>query len=408
MPLDGQGILLGKEVAPSEGRLHRKDGVGPGLNTRNLFPFRALSYLLGLLLPLIPLIYFRESLGPILFPLLAVFLPPTVFWLLWEGVGVRDQGVRKLQLDGYLYLYPALLVLGVFHLYPVFYALRISFYESGAGNPFQHYVGLKNFQRLLADATFWNALSNTAWYAILSVVASILVALVVALLLNQKLRGLGLYRTVYFLPVVTSVAAVSLVWKLLFDPRRGLLNEVIGLVGLPPLGWLQEGQGIFKMFFEWIGLGYSDWLPGGPALALVSVVIMSVWKVFGYNVVIFLAGLQNIPEELYEAATIDGATSWDQFRHITWPLLSPTTFFILVMSTISSFQVFAQIFMLYGGQATETSRVIVYYLYEKAFQAFDLGYAAAIAVALFLILFTLTILQRTFVGAKVHYANSPT
>lgn len=346
----------------------------------------------------------------VVFPLLTLVLPLLALGLYWKFVGVRDAKVRRLEVDGYLYLYPAFLVLTAFHLFPVLYALGISFFQASAEDPFHRFVGLENFTRLMDDPVFWGALANTAWYAVLTVISSIVVSLLVALLLNQKLRGQGMYRTVYFLPVVTSVAAVSLVWKLLFHPQRGLLNAGLELVGLPALQWLQEGRGVFEMFYTWVGgpgTAFPAFLPAGPSLALVSVALMSVWKVFGYNVVLFLAGLQNIPAELYEAATIDGASRWDRFRHITWPLLSPTTFFILVVSTISSFQVFAQIFMLYGGNATETSRVIVYYLYEKAFQSFDLGYASAIAFVLFLILFVLTLIQRTFVGRRVHYANSP-
>ena len=344
------------------------------------------------------------------FPLLALFLPLAALGSYWQLVGVRDARVRRLEVDGYLYLYPALLILTFFHLFPVLYALAISFFQASAEDPFHRFVGWENFSRLFEDPVFWGALANTAWYAVLTVLSSIVVSLAVALLLNQKLRGQGIYRTIYFLPVVTSVAAVSLVWKLLFHPQRGLLNAGLELIGLPALQWLQEGRGVFEMFYTWLGgpgTAFPAYLPPGPSLALVSVALMSVWKVFGYNVVLFLAGLQNIPQELYEAATIDRASKWDRFRHITWPLLSPTTFFILVVSTISSFQVFAQIFMLYGGNATETSRVIVYYLYEKAFQSFDLGYASAIAFVLFLILFVLTIVQRTFVGRRVHYANSP-
>lgn len=368
----------------------------------------AVALLALLVLPLGPIFWARGTLGPVMTPLLALVVPGGLFLLAWELVGRGSPELRRLELDAYLYLFPALLVLTVFHLLPVLYALRIAFYQSAAGDPLYLWVGLRNFERLLVDATFWHALTNTAWYAALTVLGSMALGLVVALLLHQKLAGLGAYRTLYFLPVVTSVAAVSLVWKLLFHPQRGVLNALLGGVGLPSLGWLQEGRGVFEMAFQWAtGASYPGALPAGPSLALVSVALMSIWKSFGYNVVIYLAGLQDIPEDLYEAATIDGATPWQKFRMITWPMLGPTSFFILVMSTISSFQVFAQIFMLYGGNATETSRVIVYYLYEKAFQTFELGYASAIAFVLFLILFTLTILQRRLVGARVHYANAP-
>lgn len=367
---------------------------------------------------------------PLVVPLLVLVVPPGLFWLWWSQVGVRSARWRREQLDAWLYLWPALCVITTFYLVPVVYAFALSLHQASARDPFHEYVGFANYDRIFRFGTFWQrwsetgdasaavsfawdkvdwnfwvALSNTAWYAVMTVALSIFLGLAVALLLNQKLRGVGIYRTIYFLPVVTSVAAVSLVWKLLYHPQRGVLNEVGGAVGMPQLAWLEEGRGVFRMMGEGLGMDWPTWMPVGPSLALVSVALMSVWKGFGYNVVIFLAGLQNIPEELYEAATIDGATTWDRFWHVTWPLLSPTTFFILIMSTIGSFQVFAQIFMLYAGQATSSSRVIVYYLYEKAFQNFDLGYAAAIAYVLFFIIFLLTMIQRRFVGSKVHYAN---
>jgi ABC-type sugar transport system permease subunit len=152
-----------------------------------------------------------------------------------------------------------------------------------------------------------------------------------------------------------------------------------------------------------LGFEKLQWLES-PYLAMPSIILMSIWKGLGYNVIIFLAGLQNIPKTLYEAGKIDGTTKWQSFRHITWPLLSPTTFFILIMSTISSFQVFAQVFMMTQGGPMKSTTVVVYYLYEQAFQKIDLGYASAIAYGLFLIIFSMTIFQRTFFGKKVHYS----
>jgi multiple sugar transport system permease protein len=171
------------------------------------------------------------------------------------------------------------------------------------------------------------------------------------------------------------------VWKWLFDYQNGLFNYLLTLLGFAKLHWLES-----------------------PALAMPSIIMMSIWKGLGYNVIIFLAGLQNIPKVLYEAARIDGSNRWQSFWNITWPLLSPTTFFVLIMSTISSFQVFAQVFMMTQGGPMGSTTVVVYYLYEQAFQKIDLGYASAIAYALFLIIFALTIFQRNIVGKKVHYS----
>lgn len=338
--------------------------------------------------------------------LVLVLAPPLLFGLWWRLVGSRDPRWRRTELGALLYLYPAFLVLFVFHLVPVVYSLALSFFQASAQDPFDRFVGLGNYLRLWSDPVFWKAMVSTAWYALLTVFTSIGVGLGVALLLNQPIGLRGFYRTMYFLPVVTSVAAVSLVWKLLYHPQRGAVNAALGLVGVPPQAWLEQGRGLFALMAEGLGFAWPAGLPAGPPLALCAVAVTGIWKSFGYNTVIFLAGLQAIPEELYDAATIDGASAWDRFRHVTWPLLMPTTFFVLIMSTINSFQVFAQIFMLYAGAATETSRVIVYYLYEKAFQTFDLGYASAMAYVLFILLFVLTEMQRRYVGSRVHYGNA--
>ena len=345
--------------------------------------------------------------------------------------------LRKYELDGYFFLYPALSVIFLFHICPVFYSLVLSMHRGTAQDIFKEFVFLEHYGKLLHDRTFWLSLKNTAWFAFGSVPLTIGFSLFIAMLLNRKIKGLSFYRTVYFLPVITSVAAISLVWRWVYHPQRGVLNSVLRAGGYSGLDWLYEPRGIFDMtslwlfgarFSEavrWLGMMilkpfimvigdlpstivwvFNDALPGvaeGPSLAITAVIIMSVWKGLGYNIIIFLAGLQNIPNELYEAARIDGAGIWSQFRNITWPLLSPTTYFVLIMSTISSFQVFAQIFMLYAGNATDGSRVVVYYLFEKGFQTFEFGYASALAYVLFLIIFMMTYVQRSFVGEKVHY-----
>ena len=261
---------------------------------------------------------------------------------------------------------------------------------------------------------------NTAFFSILSVPLGILIALGIAILLNQKIKGLGIYRTIYYLPVITSIAAVALVWKWLFDTKSGFFNQLFEMVGVEPSLWLSESRGINQVILGWFSIDMPQYIQvfggdfdqvitrliHGPSVALCCIIVMSVWKVLGYNVVIFLAGLQNIPAQLYEAAEIDGASPYQQFRNVTWPLLSPTTFFIFIMSTISSFQVFVQVFMMtpFGGPDRSTS-VVVFYLYEKAFKTFEFGYAAAMAYVLFTIIFVLTLLQKKYVGEKVHYGG---
>ncbi|MBI3894007.1 MAG: sugar ABC transporter permease [Candidatus Wallbacteria bacterium] len=313
-------------------------------------------------------------------------------WLRW----------RRHDLGAWGYVLPAVVVLGLFQVLPIFYSLALSGFEQSAENLFNEFVRARHYQTMLDDPYFWASMRNTAWFVLGTVPLSIVLALMVALALNAGVRGTGFYRTVYFLPVVTSAAAVSLVWKWVYHPQRGLLNGLMNWLGLPSQTWLQEPTGIFTLVASHFGLGWPAWA-AGPSLAMTSIILMSVWQRLGYNVVIFLAGLQNIPQELYEAAKIDGAGPLARFWNITWPLLSPTTYFILIMSTISSFQVFNQIFMLYGHNVTDSTRVIVYYLYEKGFHTFQIGYASALAYVLFLIVMGLTLLQRKFVGGRVHY-----
>ncbi len=315
-----------------------------------------------------------------------------------------DPSFSRFDLDAYVFLFPAVAVLAVFHIFPVFYSLVVSLHRSRGNTLLAEFVGLDNYVRLLHDPVFWRSMANTAWFTMGCVPLSMAAALVVALLLDTRIRGLGVYRTIYFLPVITSVAAVSLVWRMLYHPQRGLLNQLLGLLGVPPQQWLHEPTGVFQLLASALFGIHLPWWAHGPSLAVVSIVAMSVWKGLGYNVIIFLAGLQNVPEELHEAALMDGANAWQRFWNVTWPLLSPTTYFVLLMTTISSFQVFAQIFMLYAGNATDSSRVVVYYLYEKGFQTFEFGYATAMAYVLFLVIFTFTCLQRRLVGSRVHYS----
>jgi len=309
-------------------------------------------------------------------------------------------------LTAFFYLVPAAVIIVVFRMVPIASAFLVSFFDVKMGR-LRGFIGLAHYTKLLTDPTFWSSLGTTAYYVVGVVPLSLFLALLVAVLLNQRIRALGFYRTVYFLPVVTSLVAVSVVWKWIFHPRLGLLNYVIQLLGGRPLHWLEEPRGILEMMASAAGWGWwPDWL-AGPSLALIAVIIVSVWRGIGYNIVIFLAGLQNIPDQFYEAARIDGATSRQMFWRITWPLLSPTTFYVLLSTTITSFQVFTQIYLMTGppiGGPMGTTKVIVYYLFERGFDAGgNMGYASAVALVLFTIILTLTLLQRRGVERRVYY-----
>ena len=288
---------------------------------------------------------------------------------------------RKQDWAAYLYLMPVVVILVIFHVLPIFYSLAVSFYEWDLiGDP--EFIGAGNYLRLFDDPMFYKSLWNTLYYALLSVPLSIISSLAIALLLNNPISAMGLYRTVYFIPVITSINAVAIVWNFIYHPDFGLLNKILAIFSIDPQTWLQD-----------------------PFWAMPCIIFMSVWKGLGYNVIIFLAGLQNIPKHLYEAARIDGANRWQQFKHITWPLLTPTTFFIFTISVIGSFQVFSQVYMMTPrGGPLKSTMVVVYYLYRKAFEQFEFGYALAMAFVLFMIIFACTLFNKLYLEKKVHYS----
>ncbi|MEW6685666.1 MAG: sugar ABC transporter permease [Candidatus Edwardsbacteria bacterium] len=303
-----------------------------------------------------------------------------------------------------LYLLPALLIIVLFRLFPMVFSFCISLTDYGLGG-FRKFVVLQNYSKLLCEPKFWQSFLNTIYYVLGVVPLGLFIALFFALLLNQRIKALGLYRTIYFLPVITSLVAISIVWKWIFNPRIGLANYFLGLLGIPKCLWLEEWSGIFQILLSPLGIKLPPLL-AGPSIALCAIILMSIWHGLGYNVIIFLAGLQNIPKHYYEAAKIDGAGTWHSFWYVTWPLLSPTTFFVLLMTTITSFQMFIQVYMMEGptgGNPLGTTRVLVYYLYEKGFAEWQMGYATALAFVLFVIILCLTLVQRQILARRIHY-----
>lgn len=304
-----------------------------------------------------------------------------------------------------LYIAPAGIIIVVFRVIPIVTAFGVSFYYVMMGK-IVGFAGLSQYRMLLSDPEFWNAFINTCYFVIGTVPVSLILSLLIAILLNQKIKALGLYRTLYFLPVVTSLVAVSMVWKWIFHPRLGLLNSFLEALNIDPLMWLEEPRGAFALIASKFGLTLPSWIQG-PSLALVAITMTNLWRGIGYNVVIFLAGLQNIPGEFYEAAKIDGAGKLQIFRRITWPLISPTTFYVIVMTTITSFQVFTLVYLMTGspvGGPMGTTKVIVYYIFEKGFESGgDMGYASCVALFLFAIVLSLTLIQRRVIERRVHY-----
>ena len=291
----------------------------------------------------------------------------------------RKKAVQR-ALVGYTFLTPASAIMIFFIFIPVAMAFYLSLFEWDLINPMR-FVGLKNYARIFKSQDFFIAVRNTFYFVGVQLPLDFCISLGVALLLNQKIRGLSFYRTVFFTPVVTATVAVSAVWMWLYDPFDWLLNYLLSFVGLGPYRWLND-----------------------PKMAMLSVIIMSVWKGLGYNVVLFLAGLQNIDHSIYEAAAIDGSTPRQQSWYITLPQLSPTIYFVLIMCEINSFKVFTQIdVMTPGGGPLKSTLVIVYLIYQQAFNSFRFGEASALSVLLSLFILLLTLLQRLFLEKRVHY-----
>ncbi len=304
----------------------------------------------------------------------------------------------------YLFILPAFLVVIAFRLLPIVQAIRMSFFRWGIAGPLG-FVGLKNFARLFIDPKFYLSLSNTFWYVILVVPLTIIISIFFASLLNAKIQGRGVYRTLYYIPVVTSTVALSVVWKWIYNPDRGVLNALFNMLGLESVKWLHDPRGLFELLFGAFGIEVTGFF-AGPSVALLALIIMAVWHNAGYCIIIALAGLQNIPRQYYEAARLDGATGWNVFRHITLPALSPTLFYLLVTQSIIAFNTFTPVYVMTDppGGPLSTTNLVVFYLYEQSFKLWNLGYANAIAFVIFILIFSLVVVQRKFIERRVYYA----
>ena len=293
---------------------------------------------------------------------------------------MESPGARAEERAAWLFLAPSLVLFAIFTAIPVISAFFISFTQWNLFNEVT-WVGLGNYIGLAHDEIFAKVLGNTGYFVLVSVPVQIALALACALALNRGLKGQTFFRVVYFLPVVTSTIAAALVWAWLFNSNFGLINAGLSLAGVTDLP-------------KW--MGSTRW-------AMPAIIIVSIWQNLGYAMVLFLAGLQNIGKDVHDAAALDGATGWDRFWHITLPLLSPTTFFVLVISIIGSFQVFELVLVMTKAGPANATNTLVYYIYQNGFQFYQMGYASAAAMVLFLIVLIFTLVQYKLQRRWVHY-----
>lgn len=300
-----------------------------------------------------------------------------------ETVKRRKRRKLKRNLVAYSFIAPNFIGFAVFTLIPIICAFALGFMKWDGNNPWE-FVGISNFLRLKDDTFFLAALRNTILYCIGTVPLTMIAALALAIVLNQKIKCRGVFRTISFFPYVASLVAITAVWQMIFHPSRGPINAIL--------------------YYIFHVQNLPNWF--GGHLIMLTLILFSMWKYMGYYMVIYLAGLQGISGELYEAASLDGAGTWQQFLYVTWPQLRSTTFFVVVMLTINCFKVYDVAVMLAGGgdgKLGTSSTVLVYYIYQKAFQEWDLGYSSAIAMVLFLMVLIVTLIQ--FRG-EAKYENS--
>jgi multiple sugar transport system permease protein len=285
------------------------------------------------------------------------------------------RGTRAQEAAGWMFAGPALLLIGLFFFVPVTAGLVLSLTDFDiyaiASPDTARFVGLANFATVLSDPVFWVALRNTLFFVLVGGPLTVAVSLAAAVLVNSRLaRAPGFFRSLYFTPVVTTLVAMSVVFRYLYHPHYGLINHLLGLIGIAPIDWL-----------------------GDPRWAMPAIVLLNVWRKFGYNMLILLAGLRAIPDELYEAAALDGARWWAQFRHVTLPNLAPTFLFVSVMTMIEQFQLFAEPYVMTQGGPLKSTTSIVLLMYEEGFRWWRMGHAAAIAFILFVIMLVATLVQ---------------
>lgn len=292
----------------------------------------------------------------------------------------KQAGAPRIPWGAYLLLMPGFLFLLAFTLYPMLSSAWLSLHKANLVTPDPVFAGLENFRALATSSIFRKAMANTLLFALMTIPASVALAIFLALQLNQRLRSVALLRAAFFYPTMLPLVSAAAVWSFMYNPHYGLVNALVKLLGGEPQNWL-----------------------GTPTLALAAIAFVSVWKDAGYFMIFYLAGLQNLPTEIYEAAALDGASPWQRFRAITWPLLSPTTLFVGTISFINAFKTVDQIFVMTGGGPENASNLLLFHIYELTFSFYDRGLGSAASVVLILILLVLALFNHFYVDRRVHY-----
>jgi ABC-type sugar transport system permease subunit len=300
------------------------------------------------------------------------------------AVATRSGSIISLQrrryLIAFLFVLPALINFTIFRYLPIILAGQASLYDYSLLGGFGDFVGLKNFERAFSDDLFWSSIIVSLKYTLLKVPIQVVLALLLAMFVSRHIRGMGFMRTTIFFPVVTSLVVGAMIWSMMYNKDLGLIQSLLGIFGVGHIGFLSSS-----------------------ALALPSIVVMMVWKEVGFSMIIFVAGLQAIPEMFYEAAAIDGAGAIRRFFHITWPLLLPVTLFVIVTQTISAMQVFVPIWVMTKGGPFYSTNAIVYYIYQNGFEYNDMGYASAMSFFVLIILVAISYVQFKVLKGNVEY-----
>lgn len=296
--------------------------------------------------------------------------------------GIRKtRGRRRTQGQAYLFLSPAMILFAVFTFIPIGWSILLSLQNYNAFANHGTFVGLHNYTAAISSSTFWSSLSLTAYFVFGSVPITIALALGLAVLLNRKgIKGTHIFQAVLFLPYILSSVGATLVWKWMFDTNFGVINGVLGWFGIPPIAWLTTTSG-----------------------AMPAIIIMSIWGGVGFAMVIFQAGLAGIPQDVLEAAEIDGATRRQSFWRVVFPLLAPTTLFVVIISIINAAQVFTAVQVMTNGGPLNATNVIVFYIYQEAFQFYNMGFGSALAIVLFIITLILTAIMMMLSRRYVYY-----
>ena len=306
------------------------------------------------------------------------------------------------RLTPYFFLFPALLMLCTFFVYPILDTFYLSLHKYNIFSP-PKFIGLNNFERALGDELFWRVLANTLLYSAIVVPSLVVISFFLALLLNRTLVGIKIFRTLYYIPVVTSIVVAGIIWKWLYN-ADGVLNALLRGVGVVGPSWLASTKGVPQALIDFIGIPItSPWL-SEPAIALFSVAVVTIWKASPYYMIIYLAGLQGIPPQLEEAARVDGAGWWRTVWHVIIPTIKPYTLVVSIIATIAALRTFGEVYVMTSGGPFHRTNLLSYYIYSLGFKYLEVGYAAAVSLILLVIILVFSLLNFRLAGAE---SNAP-